>query len=262
MLVPICALWWTAGAASAHTEVVRVSPGEAARVDAGVDAVVVEFRTPIEDDPVVVVSGPDGESAALGTPSTVAGGTAIRQPLVTDQPLGTYVVEVDYVSDDGHAGTFSYTFTVVETGAGGTDGSGFRIHTIDLDVLRLWVHVLAATIWVGGQFVLAGLVPTLKEIGDDAPAKVARRFNTIAWWAMGVLVVTGVWNVLAIDIGDRDSAYHVTLGIKLGFVFVSAAAAVIHAGAASKRALAIGGALSAVGALGAVLFAVALGHSF
>ena len=38
-----------------------------------------------------------------------------------------------------------------------------------MDHFRLFVHVLAASVWVGGQIVLAGLVPTLRSIGDDAP---------------------------------------------------------------------------------------------
>ena len=65
--------------------------------------------------------------------------------------------------------------------------------------IRLFLHVTAATIWVGGQFTLAGLVPALRGISDDAPRTVARRFNRIAWPAFGVLVLTGIWNVIAVD---------------------------------------------------------------
>ena len=57
--------------------------------------------------------------------------------------------------------------------------------------IRLFVHVLAATVWVGGQLTLAGLVPGARRLGQDAPRVLARRFNRIAWPAFVVLVVTG-----------------------------------------------------------------------
>ena len=58
---------------------------------------------------------------------------------------------------------------------------------VDAGTIRLFLHVLAATVWVGGQLTLAGLVPTLRALGPDAPRTVARRFNRIAWPAFGVL---------------------------------------------------------------------------
>ena len=35
--------------------------------------------------------------------------------------------------------------------------------------VRLFLHVLAASVWVGGQITLAGLVPGLRGLGADAP---------------------------------------------------------------------------------------------
>ncbi len=61
--------------------------------------------------------------------------------------------------------------------------------------VRVFLHVLAATIWVGGQLTLAGLVPGLRALGDDVPRRVVQRFNRIGWPAYGVLVATGIWNV-------------------------------------------------------------------
>ena len=43
------------------------------------------------------------------------------------------------------------------------------------DTVRLFLHIVAATIWVGGQLTLAALVPTLRALGSEAPGAVARR---------------------------------------------------------------------------------------
>jgi putative copper export protein len=52
---------------------------------------------------------------------------------------------------------------------------------VHIATVRLFLHVLAATVWVGGQLTLAGLVPGLRALSPDAPRVVARRFNQIAW---------------------------------------------------------------------------------
>ena len=49
--------------------------------------------------------------------------------------------------------------------------------------LRLFIHVIGATIWVGGQIVLAALVPALRKINPDLPKIVAKKFNKLAWGA-------------------------------------------------------------------------------
>jgi hypothetical protein len=40
---------------------------------------------------------------------------------------------------------------------------------VSWDTIRLFLHVLAATIWVGGQIVLAALVPILRRAGSPLP---------------------------------------------------------------------------------------------
>src|SRR5574338_1468824 len=121
----------------------------------------------------------------------------------------------------------------------------------DLQLVRLILHVFAATIWVGGQFVLAALVPTARQLGDDAPAKVARAFNRIAWPAYGVLIATGIWNLFEVDFGDRSTQYQVVLLFKLLAVAVTGIGAFVHIVGRSKAALAIGGAFTGAGALAA-----------
>ncbi|MGI9577809.1 MAG: hypothetical protein ACR2OH_06400, partial [Microthrixaceae bacterium] len=121
---------------------------------------------------------------------------------------------------------------------------------------RVFLHVLAASVWVGGQIVLAGLVPTVRDIDPDAPRKVARAFNRIAWPAYGVAVVTGIWNLL--DIPAEDPPY-VELGLKVVVVALSGIGAAVHQVARGNKAmLAIGGAMSAIFAVAAMWIGVAL----
>jgi putative copper export protein len=123
--------------------------------------------------------------------------------------------------------------------------------------IRLFLHVLAATVWVGGQLTLAGLVPGLRSLSSDAPRIVARRFNAMAWAAFAVLVATGIWNILAIR-PDWSSSYGTTLIVKLVVVAVSGIAAALHARARSSAGLAAFGALSGLSALGALFLGVLL----
>lgn len=132
---------------------------------------------------------------------------------------------------------------------------------ITIDTVRLTLHVLAACVWVGGQVTLAGLVPTVRGLGEDATRQVARAFNRIAWPAFAVLVVTGVWNLLEVRVGDRTTAYHATLGLKLLVVAASGVAAGVHATTRVKAVLAATGAVAGLTALLAVLLGVQLSRS-
>lgn len=128
---------------------------------------------------------------------------------------------------------------------------------IDWDTVRLFLHVLAATVWVGGQLTLAALVPALRAAGADGPRAAARAFNKIAWPAFGVLIATGVWNVVAES--DRDHGrFRVTLIVKLAVVAVSGATAYLHSVARSRRGLAVFGALTGLSALAALFLGVML----
>jgi len=127
---------------------------------------------------------------------------------------------------------------------------------VTLDAVRLFLHVLAATVWVGGQLVLAALVPVLRQVAPEGPGAAARAFNRVAWPAFGVLIVTGVWNVLAE--GDRGSSYRTTLIVKLVLVAASGLTAFLHARARGRTSLAVFGALTGLTALGALFVGVVL----
>jgi putative copper export protein len=127
-----------------------------------------------------------------------------------------------------------------------------------IDTLRLSLHVLAATVWVGGQLTLAGLVPGLRALGDDVPRTVARRFSRIAWPAFAVLVVTGIWNLLELPIGDFGTRWQVTLMVKLVVVAAAGVAAAVHGAARSRGAVAAGGAVAGLASIAAVVLGIML----
>jgi len=134
--------------------------------------------------------------------------------------------------------------------------------SITTDDVRLFLHVLAATIWVGGQLTLAGLLPALRKAGADVPAAVARQFNKIAWPAFGVLLITGMWNISAEhDQISHNSDYRATLWAKLTFVVLSGLAAYMHTRAKSKKQTAIWGAGTGLFALAALFYGMVLGGS-
>ncbi len=130
---------------------------------------------------------------------------------------------------------------------------------VSWDTVRLFLHVLAATIWVGGQLILAVLVPVLRRFGADALGAAARRFNQVAWTAFGVLIVTGIWNIVAVRSQISHSAsYRTTLIVKLAVVVVSGVTAAVHVRSRTARGRAIFGALTGLSALAALFLGVLL----
>ena len=129
--------------------------------------------------------------------------------------------------------------------------------SVNWDTIRLFLHVLAATVWVGGQITLAALVPVLRRLGADIPRAAARRFNQVAWPAFGVLIITGIWNIAAVR-GEVTGSYETTLIIKLVVVAISGVTAALHARARSPAGLAVFGALTGISALAALFLGVVL----
>jgi putative copper export protein len=122
--------------------------------------------------------------------------------------------------------------------------------TPDLDTIRIFAHLLAIAIWVGGQIVVAGIVPALRRTYPEATKVVAQAFARVAWPAFGVAVVTGVWSLAVVDVTATSSAWQVTLLIKLALALASGAAAAAHAVGTSRAMIAVGGALGLLTAWG------------
>jgi putative copper export protein len=125
------------------------------------------------------------------------------------------------------------------------------------ELVRLALHVTAATIWVGGQLVLAALVPTLRRVGSDAPRLAARAYNRVAWPAFVVLVLTGLWNVWAVR-DELHGGHLALLWVKLAVVAASGLTAWLHTRASTARGRAVYGALTGATALAALVLGVAL----
>ncbi|HEU5417383.1 MAG TPA: hypothetical protein VFV41_06795 [Streptosporangiaceae bacterium] len=91
------------------------------------------------------------------------------------------------------------------------------------------------------------------------PRAAASRFNQVAWAAFTVLIVTGVWNIIAVR-GDisGDPGYQTTLIVKLTVVAISGLTAALHARSRSTTGLAVFGALTGISALAALFLGVLL----
>jgi putative copper export protein len=139
--------------------------------------------------------------------------------------------------------------------------------------VALWLHIVAACIWIGGQVTVAAIIPMLRDQRDLA-RRVGRRYQAIAWPAFAVLIVTGLLNVA--NAGLRwsllfDSPAGRTLVIKLAFVALSGVAAGVHvvvqaprrrhAGSSAVGWSAVLGSISLVAALLAALYGVAIARA-
>jgi putative copper export protein len=130
------------------------------------------------------------------------------------------------------------------------------VRPVSSETLRLFLHVLAATVWVGGQITLAALIPALRAAGSDVTKAAAGAFNRVAWPAFGILVLTGIWNVVAE--GDRGPAYQHTLMVKYTLVAGSGITAYAHTRVASRKAMAVLGALTGLTAVATLLVGIML----
>ena len=128
---------------------------------------------------------------------------------------------------------------------------------VDVDSIRIFLHLLGVTGWIGGQILMVGLLPLLRSLGPDAPRLAAARFARVAWPCFGLAIATGLWSLWAVDLAERDTAYLTALLVKLLLVGLSGAAAAIHSATKSPALRGATGALGGLAALGA-LFAGAV----
>lgn len=105
------------------------------------------------------------------------------------------------------------------------------------EAVNPWLHIMAATIWVGPQFFLfIAAVPAVRTI-EDAKQRAAvmrvmtRRFGYLAWGALAVLVATGIANLYEEDL-DVDVLFDRNFGIifqvKMTLLIVTVALTALH----------------------------------
>ena len=115
------------------------------------------------------------------------------------------------------------------------------------EAINPWLHIFAATVWVGPQvFLFAVAVPALRTVADvKERARLTRlistRFGYLAWGAMAVLVVTGIGNIFEED--DRSSLFDqnwgVILQVKITLVVLTILLTALHSFVIGPRMLAL-----------------------
>ncbi len=93
-------------------------------------------------------------------------------------------------------------------------------------IILLALHALAAVIWVGGMaFAYAFLRPAAGEVLQDPQRQhlwraVLRRFFTVVWLAIGLLLLTGYGMVFGMLDGFRSAGMHVHIMNGLGILMM------------------------------------------
>ncbi|HSF84659.1 MAG TPA: hypothetical protein VLG28_03235 [Acidimicrobiia bacterium] len=112
------------------------------------------------------------------------------------------------------------------------------------DGVILWVHLIGASVWVGGLITVGALVPALRSAGADRSQlqAMARQFGRVSWIAMTVAVLTGVMQVsrLAYEWSDEP------IMRKVGLVVLAIGLAAAHQLTARRSSAAVRGALQGV----------------
>ena len=128
----------------------------------------------------------------------------------------------------------------------------------DADTLRLFLHVLGATLWVGGQLVLAPMIPALREVSPEAPKAAARRFGPVAGAGYLILLFSGIWNTMEVDFDAQGDAYGATFGLKMTLFLLSGIGAAVHMAAKKPAVKGAFAGISAVTAAGALFLGILL----
>jgi putative copper export protein len=108
-------------------------------------------------------------------------------------------------------------------------------------VAVVWLHVLAALVWLGGMIAFALLAPVLRRIQDEAVRQglfdqLGRRFRVVGWICIAILLATGVeelrlrgwWGPDFWSVRFLESSLGRRLALKLGIVGAMLALQALH----------------------------------
>jgi putative copper export protein len=132
---------------------------------------------------------------------------------------------------------------------------------MDLDGVVRWVHLVSASVWVGGLITLGALVAGVRRAGAgrEILRAMARQFGRISWTAIAAAVVTGVVQLSRLKGTGRIES--VALFIKLILVGVAISLTLFHQITAKHSSPAVRGAVQGLillSSLGIMAAAVAL----
>ena len=83
----------------------------------------------------------------------------------------------------------------------------------------LYLHVVGAVVWIGGLAYQAHVLLPAARRGAVAPfADAARRARPVAWTAIGVVVLTGFYNVT--QLGSLERVMETGAGLRLAGKFI------------------------------------------
>ncbi len=122
-----------------------------------------------------------------------------------------------------------------------------------LYLLSVWLHILAAITWIGGMvFLVLILVPVIRRpiyhgIASDLIQQAGRRFRWIGWICLGLLILSGTFNLAYRGFGWADlwsgrlwqGPFGRTLGIKLLLVSAILVLSVLHDFVVGPRAMVV-----------------------
>lgn len=114
------------------------------------------------------------------------------------------------------------------------------------EAINPWLHILAATIWVGPQvFLFVAAIPAVRTIEDmQVRTRVMRmittRFGWLGWGALAVLVVTGIGQLYAHEL-DTDQLFDLNFGVifqvKMTLLIVTVILTALHSFVLGPRVL-------------------------
>ena len=99
-----------------------------------------------------------------------------------------------------------------------------------MSLLLRWIHVVSAITWVGGMlFVALVLVPMTRRLEDPVLRRrlvqeAGRRFRTVGWVALGLLIATGLANLWLDPFLLRSPRFHA----KLSLVVLALILSIVH----------------------------------